>query len=192
MQDNTFTNPFLQQGYVWEGVPSIDMPRGAVVTDTDVTFYALSVQIVFHYPIQFSPPAPNWLEEADITAKIGDQQITPATYQLGIINYSVIGPSTGAVGMPSATFILNLETGASFTGNQAIVISDGGVGGTFTPSVGSPGIGSVVVAPPETVGGPPATSFRFTYTALAAGNVTLTFANLNGWNNPAPIVYAAH
>ena len=192
LEDNTFTNPFLQQGYVWEGVPSIDQQRGTVVTDTDVTFYALSALIVFHYPIQFSPPAPNWLEEADITAQIGDKQITPAIYEIGVINYSIIGPSSGSIGSPSSIFILNLETGASFTGNQTIVISDGGAGGTFTPSVGAPGIGSIVVTPPETVGGSPATSFRFTYTALGSGNVTFTFSNLNGWNDPAPIVYAAH
>jgi hypothetical protein len=191
-EDNTFTDPFLQQGYVWEGVARIDQQRGAVVADSEATFYALSVLIVFHYPIQFSPPAPNWLEEADITAKIGDQQFTPATYQLGVINYSVIGPNTGSVGSPSSIFILNLETGASFTGNQTIVISDGGAGGIFTPSVGGAGVGSIVVTPPETVGGPPSTSFRFTYRPVVTGNITLTFANLNGWNNPAPIVYGAH
>jgi hypothetical protein len=210
-EDNTFTNPFLQdpQGFKWEGVARIDQQRGTVVTDSEATFYALSVLIVFHYAITFNPPAPNWLEEVDITATVGGEgaaigrfvvgvseisgdQITPAIYQLGVINYSVIGPNSGAVGSPSATFILNLETGASFTGNQTIVISDGGDGGIFTPSIGAAGTGSIVVTPPETVGGPPATSFRFTYRPVVTGNITLTFANLNGWNNPAPIVYASH
>jgi hypothetical protein len=101
--------------------------------------------------------------------------------------YTATGPSGGASGTPSEPFTVALEAGASFTGElQSITISDGDAGGTITPSVGSPGVGSVDVAPANL-----ATGFTLTYTPASPGAQALTFTNGQGWPNPAALVYTA-
>ena len=98
---------------------------------------------------------------------------------------SISGPTNGYVGLPSAAFSVSLSN-AIFNGSQTVTVSDGASGGTFTPSVGAPGVSSVTVTP---AGG--SSGFSFTYTAAGAGAVTLTVTNGQGWVNPAPVTYTA-
>ena len=98
--------------------------------------------------------------------------------------YTASGPSSGITGTPSTVFTVTATpVGGVFSGAQTITISDGG-GGTFTPSVGSPGTSSITVTPPAGFG-----SFTFTYTAASNGAHTLTFTNGQAWANAGPLTY---
>ncbi len=101
-------------------------------------------------------------------------------------SYTSLGPSSGVVSQASTVFTVTLGNSAPFLGDQTITISDGGNGGTFTPSVGSPGSSSVIVTPAAA-----ATSFTFTYTPASMGTKTLTFTNgQSGWSNPNNVSYS--
>jgi len=91
------------------------------------------------------------------------------------------GPSSVRVATTSTPFTVTL-LGATFSGAQTVTISDGGHGGTLTPSVGAPGTGSVTVTPAAA-----ATGFTFTYANAVAQTITLTFTNAQGWNNQSPL-----
>jgi enterochelin esterase-like enzyme len=101
-------------------------------------------------------------------------------------NYYTVSPppiSANIVTSPSLPFTVTLGTG-TFSGSQTITISDGGNGGTITPSVGSPGTSTVVVTPTVST-----TSFTFTYTGATAGNKTISFANAQGWHDAQAQIY---
>ncbi len=100
-------------------------------------------------------------------------------------SYTVSGPSSGSASQTSTAFTVTLGNSAPFIGDQTITISDGGDGGTFTPSVGSSGISSVTVTPAAS-----ANSFTFTYTPASSGSKTFTLTNgQSGWSNPSNISY---
>jgi hypothetical protein len=186
--DNTFTNPNLQQpqGFVFEACSGIETRRGPV-QNLETYVLQLSISLTFEYRTQYSPPAPNWLEQVEISTEIGNSgPIHMAELNMGEIHYSVTGPTSGSVGVASGTFTLALERGATFTGDQSIIISDSGAGGAFTPSIGSPGVGSVVVTPINL-----ATGFSFTYGAAAPGPVTIAFADKQNWVDPPAISFLA-
>lgn len=103
----------------------------------------------------------------------------------GTLSLTFSGPSNGVVSTPSAAFTVML-VGTSFNGSQTVTVADGSKGGTFTPSVGSPGTSTVTVTPTNG-----STSFTFTYTPAVTGNITLTLTNAQMWGNPAPVVYAS-
>ena len=106
---------------------------------------------------------------------------------VGGSSYTTTGPSSGSVGVASSNFTVALPTGAGFLGDQTITLSDGSNGGTFTPSVGSPGTSTVTVTPSLA-----ATGVTFTYTPATGGTKTLTMTNAqDGWIDPSPISYLA-
>lgn len=105
-------------------------------------------------------------------------EVIPATYTVTPPPYMA-----NVVSSPSLPFNVTLGTG-TFSGSQTITISDGGAGGTITPSVGAPGTSSVVVTP--TVG---TNSFTFTYAGSTAGAKTIAFSNAQGWYDPQPLGY---
>jgi hypothetical protein len=186
LEDNTFTNPFIAV-VPWESVEAIDNTRRTFQSSqTEGYFCELSLKITFVFRTIFSPPAPNWLEEIDVAVSSGKTELFPAAFEVGAIVVSVLGPASGTHGAPSAPFTVSLESGASFTGNQSVTIVDGGAGGVFAPSIGSPGTGSIVVEPPNG-----ATSFTFTYAAAAPGAIVLTFTDAQGWRDPAGLSFTA-
>ena len=93
---------------------------------------------------------------------------------------------SGVIGSPSMAFTVALGSG-TFNGSQTITISDGGQGGTITPSVGSSGASSVTVTPTNG-----SSSFTFIYSAATTGNLIIGFSNGQGWLNPQPIIYYAN
>lgn len=93
---------------------------------------------------------------------------------------TISGPSSGSVGVDSFDFTVTIATNSTFNGTQTVTLSDGGNGGTFTPSVGSPGTSSVTVTPANA-----ASSFTFKYKPASGGTKTLTPTNGQGWTNPA-------
>ena len=97
---------------------------------------------------------------------------------------SISGCSSGSLRVASATCTVTLAN-ATFDGAHSVVVSDGGSGGTITPSVGSPGVSTVTVTPTS------GTTFTFTYTPNLVGNIGLSLANAYGWANPSVLSYAS-
>jgi LmbE family N-acetylglucosaminyl deacetylase len=95
------------------------------------------------------------------------------------------GPVFGGNGVASSNFTVGLVAD-TFNGSETVTLSDGGAGGAFTPSVGSPGTGTCVVTPANA-----ATGFTFTYTPAGLGTVTLTVTNAQSWINPSTSTYTA-
>ena len=113
----------------------------------------------------------------------------------GLINgssYTITNPGSlsGTAGTASGSFTVTLPGSATFTGDQTITLSDGGNGGTFTPSVGSAGVSPVTVTPTNGL-----TSFTFTYNPASAGTKTISFTHgqNNGqdvWVDPSSVSYS--
>jgi hypothetical protein len=91
--------------------------------------------------------------------------------------YSLSGPTTGDVGVASTAFTVQLPAGQTVPGTVTVTPSDGGAGGTFTPS-----------SVPLTTGSPLAT---FTYTPASAGAKTISVTNSGGLTNPGNLTYTA-
>lgn len=89
----------------------------------------------------------------------------------GATQYVVTGPTTGTEGIPSEQFncLANGPTDATVT------VTDGGAGGTFSPSANFPAVEG-----------------SFTYTAPNDGTYTLTFTNNRGLVDPSPIVFTSN
>jgi hypothetical protein len=94
---------------------------------------------------------------------------TPATL------YTLIGPASGANGVASAPFTVELQKGR--TGSVNVVLSDGGSGGTFTPSTP---LALSTTAPKKTV----------TYTPASTGAKTISATNDGGLANPVAVPYS--
>jgi hypothetical protein len=101
------------------------------------------------------------------------------------LGLTLSGPSSGTVAAPSTNFTVNLING-TFNGSQTVTLSDGSLGGTFTPSVGSPGTSTVTVTPAAN-----APNFTFTYAPAVVATVTLSVTNAQGWFNPSSVNYAS-
>ena len=175
LTDATFSNPPAGSPFYFEGVSSIDNVREAIQNEAEGYLLQASLRLVFQWRCLFSPPALNWLEEVDI-AVVG-RPGTAARAEVGNIVSVLAGPASGFVGA-TVTITAALEAGASFTGNQTISFSDGGAGGTFSPA--SP------ITPPNG-----ATASAVSYTPAAAGSVSITTTNGQGWPDPAPHRFTA-
>ncbi|MDR3489298.1 MAG: Ig-like domain-containing protein [Bradyrhizobium sp.] len=98
--------------------------------------------------------------------------------------YTISGPSSGVGVATSTNFTVTIAPGATFTGDQTVTISDGGNGGSFTPSVGTASSSSITVTPTAST-----MAFTFTYTPASAGTKTLTFSNGQGWTDASSTAY---
>lgn len=85
------------------------------------------------------------------------------------------GPSSGATGAASTNF--TVVANGSLASSVTVSLSDGGAGGSFTPSSLTLTSGS--------------TSATFTYTAASAGAKTLSITNNGGLTNPSSLTYTA-
>jgi hypothetical protein len=88
---------------------------------------------------------------------------------------TLTGPTSGVVGTASAAFTVGAD--GPITGTVTVTPSDGGAGGTFSPT-------SVAISSAS----PTAT---FTYTASSAGAKTISVTNNGGLSNPSSIDYTA-
>lgn len=107
-------------------------------------------------------------------------------------SYTLNGPSTGTAGSASTDFTVALPALFTFACDsdsvcrQTLTLSDGGQGGTFTPSIGSPGVSPINVTP---ISG---NSFTFTYTAASSGAKTITVTTaIPAWTAPSGITFTA-
>lgn len=97
---------------------------------------------------------------------------TPAT------GVTMTGPTSGATGVASTNFTLGVTpVGGTISGTVVVTPSDGGAGGTFTPTTKS-----------LTSGTPTGT---FTYTPSSAGAKTISVTNNGSLTNPSNITYTA-
>lgn len=91
---------------------------------------------------------------------------------------TMTGPSSGVVGTASGNFTVGVSpVGGTITGTVVVTPSDGGAGGTFTPTTVSLSNGS------------PTGTFK--YTAASAGAKTISATNNGGLANPSNITYTA-
>jgi hypothetical protein len=113
-------------------------------------------------------------------AKIANREIPIAA----TTGYTVSGPSSGSGLATSTAFTVTIASGATFTGDETVAISDGGNGGTFTPSVGTASSSNVTVTPTAST-----TAFTFTYKPTSSGVKILTFTNGQGWTDASSTTY---
>ena len=97
------------------------------------------------------------------------------TYTCVASTYSLTGPSSGTVSVPSTNFTVALPVGGVVLATVTVTPSDGGGGGTFTPTTVD-----------LTTGAPSAT---FTYTPGSVGTKTISVTNDGGLTNPANLTY---
>jgi hypothetical protein len=91
--------------------------------------------------------------------------------------YVFTGPSSGSVGDPSSNFTVSIPPDQTLPAPVTITPSDGGAGGTFTPTSAT-----ISNATP---------SADFTYTAASVGTKTISVTNDGGLTDPADISYVA-
>jgi hypothetical protein len=91
--------------------------------------------------------------------------------------YTLSGPGSGVVGVPSTNFTVALPVGGAVIGTVTVTPNDGGAGGTFIPST----VDLTTAAPSAT----------FTYTPASTGSKTISATNSGGLTNPAPLTYSA-
>lgn len=104
-----------------------------------------------------------------------------AGYTLGS-SFTFTGPTSGASGVASTNFTVTLRDSATF--QQALTLTDGGQGGTFTTAFGS-GVSPLTITPTGS-------SWTFTYTPASGGTKNLTFTGLpDCWTAPASINYVS-
>ena len=87
--------------------------------------------------------------------------------------YTLTGPSSGSSGVASSAF--TVAANGSLSANVVITPSDGGNGGTFSPT-------TVTLTSA-------ATSGTFTYTPASTGSKTISTTNNGGLTNPASVTY---
>lgn len=93
---------------------------------------------------------------------------------------TLIGPRGGASGVISAPFTVGLSpAGSQFGSTVTVTPSDGGAGGTFTPTT------RVLAADTAGVTG------TFTYTPGSDGTVTISVTNNRSLTNPASLTYTS-
>jgi hypothetical protein len=91
--------------------------------------------------------------------------------------YSFTGDVGGSISVPSLPFTVALTpAGGMVAGTVTITPSDGGAGGTFTPST----VALTTAAPSST----------FTYTPISTGNKTISVTNGGTLTDPGSLVYA--
>ncbi len=177
------------------------LPTVGVNNTTRLTFQTAQAAAVTSYmtacggsctkPVYFAN-ADTWADTSDPVHPIASGYTRIASHQIPIIygllngsSYTASGPSSGNVGIASTNFTVTLLGTATFTGDETITLSDSSGGGTFTPSVGSSGVSSVVVTPTNG-----STSFTFTYTPASSGSKTLSFdAGQDVWTDPTSLTY---
>lgn len=93
-------------------------------------------------------------------------------------SYTISGATTGSVGVASSNITATISpVGGTTTGSVTITPSDGGGGGTFTPTALTVSTGTQ--------------SASFTYTAGSSGAKTISFTNNGGLTNPSNLTFTA-
>lgn len=101
-------------------------------------------------------------------------------------SFTVSGPSSGVNGTPSSNFTVTLPYSATWAG-ESVTMTSSDSGAVLTPSVGSPGTGSVVVTPTSS-----ASTYTFTITPSTTGAITITFSGMpDCWIAPTPASYTS-
>ena len=148
---NTYTYPGVVDALCWDSVPQYTAPYTPGATFDDL--YANRVA--------------SWQLNGNLDDTAG---VVPAPATA----VTASGPSTGTVGVASSPFTLGLN--GTDTGTVVVTPSDGGGGGTFSPST------------VNIINGAPA---NCTYTPGSAGVKTISFTNDRGLTNPASISLTA-
>jgi len=120
--------------------------------------------------------------------KIANREIPIFEGKIDGSSFDISGPSSGTNATTSTNFTVALRHGATWHGEN-VTLNDGGAGGTFTPSIGSPGTGPLAVTTPNNG----SSSWTFTYTPSSTGAKTITYSGLaNCWTAPSNTSYTSN
>lgn len=167
----------LAEVWIWRGT-------GTVPDDTDWTSLAAGA---LPETIKTSGIVDGWslLTQASSVVGYGGRTLTltattqggahPITRSAAATAVTMTGPTSGSVGVASSNF--TIAANGSLSGSVTVTPSDGGGGGSFTPS-------SVTIS----AGTPSAT---FTYTPGSAGTKTISVTNNGSLTNPSNITFTA-
>ena len=167
----TGTNPVLLEGRIWRKADSRPSSPQVTYSDSDSTRITVG-HVGLRAELGTMPQMLDNVVYGDGTGGLdtfgGGGPATAITLS---------GPSSGTVGVASTNFTVGAN--GTITGTITVTPSDGGDGGTFSPT-------TVAIS----AGTPTAT---FTYTAANAGSptATITVTNNGGLTNPAGIAYTA-
>lgn len=109
------------------------------------------------------------------SGEAGVDNVTISDLATGATAVTMTGPTSGTAGVASTNFTIGADD--VITGTVVVTPSDGGAGGTFTPTTVSISSGT-----------PTAT---FTYTPSSTGAKTISVTNNGGLTNPSNITYTA-
>lgn len=137
---------------VWSAAPTT---QGSNYTPGLVSNSAANLRALYHL-------------DGDVTDSAGAASAATAL--------TLSGPSSGSVGVASSAFTVSAN--GTLAANVTVSLSDGGAGGTFTPT-------SVTLTSA-------ATSGTFTYTPASTGAKTISFTNSGGLANPSDVTYTAN
>lgn len=146
---------------------------GGSFTPTSLSLSSGTLSASFTYT-----PATVGNKTISITNTGGLSNPSSVTYQVLALATALTfttAPTTGAAGTPSAVF--TVQANGSLATTVTVTPSDGGAGGSFSPSNFTLSSGSI--------------SGTFTYTASTAGIKTISVSNTGSLTNPATVTYTA-
>jgi hypothetical protein len=143
---------------------------GGTFTPTSVTLSTGTPSATFTYT-----PASYGAKTISVTNSGSLTNPANLTYTSVAAIYALTGPSSGTVSVASTNFMVALPPGAVVIGTVTVTPSDGGGGGTFTPTT----VGLTTAAPSAT----------FTYTPASTGAKTISVTNSGGLTDPANLTY---
>jgi hypothetical protein len=161
--------------------PGTVVPATVTVTPSDGgaggTFAPTSVELTNDVPtaIFTYTPVSYGAKTLSVTNDVGLEDPSPRTFTVSSDHYTLSGPSSGAPGAPSTNFTVALPAGGAVSGTMTVTPSDGGGGGTFTPTT----VGLTTAAPSAT----------FTYTPGSTGTKTISVTNNRGLTDPGNLSY---
>ena len=161
------------------------LPVTPTPSSLTVNFGLTAATVNVYDPITGATPVSTASNVASISPSLGADPLIVEVIPVRTYAATLPPMAANVVASPSLPFTVTLGTG-TFSGSQTITISDGGQGGTITPSVGGSGVGSVTVTPTNG-----STSFTFTYAGASAGVKTISFSNAQGWADPRPLSYTS-
>jgi hypothetical protein len=147
-----------------------DGGAGGTFTPATVTLTTAAPIKTFTYT-----PASYGAKTISTTNNKGLTDPAPRTFTSVASTYTLSGPSSGAPSVPSTNFTVALPAGGVVPSTVTVTPSDGGGGGTFTPTTVN-----------LSTGAPLAT---FTYTPASTGAKTLSVTNNGGLTNPGNLTY---
>jgi hypothetical protein len=145
---------------------------GGTFTPTSVVLTTAAPSATFTYT-----PASYGAKTISVTNSGGLTDPASLSYTSVASTYTLTGPSSGAVSVPSTNFTVALPGGGVLLSAVTVTPNDAAAGGTFTPMT----VALTTAAPSAT----------FTYTPASTGAKTISTTNNGALTNPSSLTYTA-